>query len=637
MVDLGTGPYGARGTGSPGSGSVEILWRRTNLRGLHSLMSRRALFILLQVVACDQGTPLQPVPPPHVPPPPPTNRPPTAVVSVLQHGGWEGVFPFRFSAAGSSDPDGDSLSYKWDWGDGTTVTGTTVQQDHTYRDNGTYTVQLTVADRRGAAASDSLRVTVWNRAPFITSVTLATPPQPSPVPMLATVHVQFQDDGAADTHVLTVDWGDGTSSRNETTHIYDQPGVYMAEVTVTDNDGASTSRQVGSVWVYDPGQAVPIAGYEVVDLGTLGGADAMPYALNNLGEVVGVSATTDSQRQAFLWRGGAMININVASHEYGSAATINDAGWIAGGSMRDHRIPVWKDGVFRSFLPILGGEGGAWPVKIIESGDVLLNNVGHEKPSAYLARNGLAINLGGLSPGYISASFTTDMNTHGQVVGRSVYQRPAGTPEDEYRAFVWANGVMTELRNLATAPCHYNREQQCGASEALDISESGEIVGYASNGSISRAVRWDAGDRMPHDLGFGTGASRAVAINERGQIAGDGSDEGLGYFRENDAVVTLGSLGGGETRVVAMNEDGTVIGTSMTASGEVRAFVWRREIGMRDLGGGPFSGPRVRTSAVAINERGDIVGYAAPCPYTKSQGTCPDAGPRRAILWRAAN
>ena len=54
-----------------------------------------------------------------------------------------------FNGRGSSDPDGDALTYSWDFGDGTTSTAPS--PSHTYA-AGNYTAQLTVSDRPAAAA-----------------------------------------------------------------------------------------------------------------------------------------------------------------------------------------------------------------------------------------------------------------------------------------------------------------------------------------------------------------------------------------------------------------------------------------------------------------------------------------------------
>jgi len=52
------------------------------------------------------------------------------------------------------------LAFRWTWGDGTESSGSAASGSHTYRANGTYTVQLRVtdADGRSAAASGSIRV-----------------------------------------------------------------------------------------------------------------------------------------------------------------------------------------------------------------------------------------------------------------------------------------------------------------------------------------------------------------------------------------------------------------------------------------------------------------------------------------------
>lgn len=63
-----------------------------------------------------------------------------------------------FSTLGSTDPDGNITSYKWDFGDGNIAFGMTVS--HTYPAKGTYTVTLTVTDNEGLSDTAEVDVTV---------------------------------------------------------------------------------------------------------------------------------------------------------------------------------------------------------------------------------------------------------------------------------------------------------------------------------------------------------------------------------------------------------------------------------------------------------------------------------------------
>ncbi|MCL6731964.1 PQQ-dependent sugar dehydrogenase [Streptomyces neyagawaensis] len=72
----------------------------------------------------------------------------------------------RFSSAGTSDQDGDALTYSWDFGDGSTSTA--ANPAHTYKKNGTYTATVTAKDPSGRTGSASVRIVVGNTAPKVT-------------------------------------------------------------------------------------------------------------------------------------------------------------------------------------------------------------------------------------------------------------------------------------------------------------------------------------------------------------------------------------------------------------------------------------------------------------------------------------
>jgi hypothetical protein len=104
------------------------------------------------------------------------NTPPVAVATANPTGGTAPL-TVQFTGSGSSDPDGDALTYSWDLnGDGAYGDSTTVNPSFTYATAGTYQVTLRVTDARGASSTSTpVTITVGpgNAAP---APVIDTPP-----------------------------------------------------------------------------------------------------------------------------------------------------------------------------------------------------------------------------------------------------------------------------------------------------------------------------------------------------------------------------------------------------------------------------------------------------------------------------
>jgi PKD repeat protein len=173
-----------------------------------------------------------------------------------------------FSRTGSfTDSDTDTWSATVNYGDGADQTlalnaDKTFALSHTYADNGTYQVTVTVDDGKGGIATDIITVTVNNAAPSVGAISgYIAPIQKG---RLANFSARFTDLGTADTHTARWDWGDGSSTIGNVTqgagfglvadsHTYTKVGIYNVTLTVTDDDGSlDISTCEYDVVVYDP-------------------------------------------------------------------------------------------------------------------------------------------------------------------------------------------------------------------------------------------------------------------------------------------------------------------------------------------------------------------------------------------------
>jgi RHS repeat-associated protein len=98
------------------------------------------------------------------------NRPPVAQV----RGPYSGLIgtAVTFDGSLSSDPDHDTLTLTWDFGDGATGTGST--PSHTYSTAGTFAINLTANDGRGGVQTASTTATIA-ATPAATPTSTATP------------------------------------------------------------------------------------------------------------------------------------------------------------------------------------------------------------------------------------------------------------------------------------------------------------------------------------------------------------------------------------------------------------------------------------------------------------------------------
>ena len=153
-----------------------------------------------------------------------------------------------------------------DFGDGTTanlgsVTRGLVPLSHSYLDNGTYTITVSVTDKDGGVGTGVVEVTVLNVAPVVGAVT--GPIVPVLIGTAVAISAPFTDAGIQDVHTAVVDWGDGATTSAAVAQgagsgsvsgskSYSSPGIYTVTVQVSDDDGATGSAQFLYVVVYDP-------------------------------------------------------------------------------------------------------------------------------------------------------------------------------------------------------------------------------------------------------------------------------------------------------------------------------------------------------------------------------------------------
>jgi PKD repeat protein len=145
------------------------------------------------------------------------------------------------SSAGTADPNtGDTITYSWNWGDGTPASTGSSPAAHVYAGSGSYTITLTTTDGWGDAATTTRTVNLTEPAG-----------NTAPVPQFTATcttytSCQFSSAGTTDPQgdAIRYAWtfGDtGTSTSSNPSRTYATPGTYSVTLTTTDVWGKSAS------------------------------------------------------------------------------------------------------------------------------------------------------------------------------------------------------------------------------------------------------------------------------------------------------------------------------------------------------------------------------------------------------------
>jgi glucose/arabinose dehydrogenase/PKD repeat protein len=168
----------------------------------------------------------------------------------------------QFDATGSSDPDGDPLSYSWDLdGDGVYGDATSATPSYTYTQNGIYNVGLQVSDGRGGVSTTHVTIsvgiggptatitaptagTLWKVGDVISFSGSATDPVDGQLPASAlswnlVLHHCPTEVSSCHTHDIQT-W-QGVSSGTFTAPDHEYPAYLELQLTATDSRGLSNT------------------------------------------------------------------------------------------------------------------------------------------------------------------------------------------------------------------------------------------------------------------------------------------------------------------------------------------------------------------------------------------------------------
>jgi probable HAF family extracellular repeat protein len=295
---------------------------------------------------------------------------------------------------------------------------------------------------------------------------------------------------------------------------------------------------VGLSNVIDPGtgsehgNAVLWKDHQIINLGTLGGADSNAIVVNDRGQITGFSTNSipdpfdpfgfPIQLHAFIWENGVMKDLgSLGGPDSFPGAIFNERGQVTGSSYINF-IPnpttgvptadpfLWEGGHMID-LGSFGGTSG-FGLAVNNRGQIIgqSNLPGDSTAHAFLWDRNTLKDLGTLGGTFSSPAWLIDA---GEVVGVATVQ-----DDQAFLAFLWKEGVITNLGAVDGDSC----------SAANSINAKHQVVGISAtcDFTVQHAFLWEDGQMIDLNTVVPPKSNLQLVVgfnvNDRGEIVGVG-------------------------------------------------------------------------------------------------------------------
>jgi probable HAF family extracellular repeat protein len=336
------------------------------------------------------------------------------------------------------------------------------------------------------------------------------------------------------------------------------------------------------------------AHYTITDLGTLSGGNfSQPFFITKNGRVAGSSNLADGSSHAVVWAKKQAADLGTLGGSNSIAFGVNNSGQAVGEAETSASDPDGEDfcgfGTHLICLPFESANGVMNPLPTLGGNNGAAN----------------AINNRGVVAGFAEGS-TPD----------------PGCPAPQVLHFepvIWEKGVIHRQPTVGGDP----------DGVAYEINDKGDVAGasgtcttfnpnFLNNLLAVHALLWENGKATDlGNLGGQTGqagGNAAYSVNNRAEVVGSSDLPGDTTFHaflwtRKTGMQDLGTLSGdAASNGISINDGGSVVGVSLDANFNPRAFLWEDGV-MTDLNT-LIAGdsPLYLLTGCSINSRGEITG-----------------------------